>query len=559
MTDQINGHGGFQVLAAAAQYGIDTLFTLSGAHIFPLYDAAIGGVAGFESAAGDNASALRGGNIRVVDMRHEASAVFAAEAMAKLTRTPGFAAVTAGPGVTNAVSPMASAFFNAVPMLVVGGRSPEFRWGTGALQEFDHIPLVSPVTTYAATLKDPHSVASGTMAALAAAVSPRRGPAFIDVPMDRFYTPANVDYPQAPTAVANPLHGDVERIIELLNQSERPLLVLGSDVWLGSAEQAAADFINATGIPVIPNGMARGIVPRNHPQLVTRARGAAFADADLVVVVGTPLDFRLGYGIFGNPPVPVVHVMESADALSAHANPAATATGDLSDFFRTVAAGVTPSLGVTAWTAGLRERALAAIAKDAAMLESDVSPIHPGRIYGELLPRLTDDTVVMGDGGDFVSFAGRFVEPNVCGNWLDPGPFGCLGTAMGYAVAAGIARPDSPRVLLLGDGAAGFSLMDVDTLVRHQLPTVMVMGNNSAWGLEKHPMRLLHGYDVAADLAPATRYDEVVGALGGAGEIVTEAAQIGPALDRAFASNVPYLVNILTDAEIPYPRSTTGL
>lgn len=211
------------------------------------------------------------------------------------------------------------------------------------------------------------------------------------------------------------------------------------------------------------------------------------------------------------------------------------------------------------WTDELSAVAAAAIAADADMLTADSDPIHPGRIYGELRPRLTDDTVVIGDGGDFVSFAGRFIEPTRPGNWLDPGPFGCLGTGMGYALAAGVNRPDDPLVLLLGDGAAGFSLMDVDTLVRHDIPVAIVMANNSAWGLEKHPMRLLHGYDVAADLQPATAYHEVVSALGGAGELVRHPNEIGPALDRALTAGTPYLVNVLTDPEISYPRTTTGL
>jgi acetolactate synthase-1/2/3 large subunit len=186
-------------------------------------------------------------------------------------------------------------------------------------------------------------------------------------------------------------------------------------------------------------------------------------------------------------------------------------------------------------------------------------PIHPARIYGELVPRLADDSVVIGDGGDFVSFAGKFVEPKRPGGWLDPGPYGCLGAGLGSAIAARLARPSAQVVLLLGDGAAGFSLMDVDTLVRHNLPVVMVMGNNSAWGLEKGPMQMLYGYDVAADLAPRTAYDEVVRALGGGGETVTDPRQIGGALDRAFESGVPYLVNVITDVEAAYPRATFGI
>jgi acetolactate synthase-1/2/3 large subunit len=199
------------------------------------------------------------------------------------------------------------------------------------------------------------------------------------------------------------------------------------------------------------------------------------------------------------------------------------------------------------------------VAADGPLLASDADPIHPMRIYGELAKILDSDAVVIGDGGDFVSYAGKYIEPRRAGNWLDPGPYGCLGTGLGYAIAARIARPSAQVVLLLGDGAAGFSLMDADTLVRHRLPVVMIVGNNGIWGLEKHPMQALYGYDVAADLQPQCRYDQVVAALGGAGELVTSPAGIGPALRRAFGSGVPYLVNVSTDPRVSYPRSTTGI
>jgi acetolactate synthase-1/2/3 large subunit len=198
------------------------------------------------------------------------------------------------------------------------------------------------------------------------------------------------------------------------------------------------------------------------------------------------------------------------------------------------------------------------VAADAADLANDSSPIHPARIYGELLPRLTPDSVVIGDGGDFVSFAGKYIEPEQPGRWLDPGPYGCLGTGPGFALAAGLVHPQSPLFLLMGDGAAGFSLMDVDSLVRHRIPAVMIVGNNAGWALEKQPMRLLYGYDVITDLAP-THYDEIVVALGGGGETVTDPAQVGPAIDRAMASGIPYLVNVMTDRDAAYPRSTLGI
>ena len=549
--DRPAAHGGVQAVEAAVRHGATTLFTLSGAHVFPLYDAAVGG----------QVAATSGGEgpMRLIDVRHEQTAVFAAEATGKLTRTPGFAVVTAGPGVTNAISAVAGAWVNGSPLVLIGGRAPDGRWGSGALQELDHPPLLEPVTKAAWTVHESSGVGGAIDRAFDMAGSAHRGPVFVDVPMDVLFTPAPY---AAPDAVEHPLHvpeqEGVERIAALLRAAQRPVLVLGSDVWADGADEAARAFVDATGVPVIANGMARGILPPDHPLLVTRARGAAFAGADLVMVVGTPLDFRLGYGRFGDPPAPVVHVADAPNQVAQHLPLAASAAGDLSAFFLSLGRAIPDALAIGDWAAGLRERALVAIAADAADLASDADPIHPARIYGELLPRLADDAVVIGDGGDFVSFAGRYVEPRRPGHWLDPGPYGCLGTGPGYAMAARLAHPSSQVVLLLGDGAAGFSLMDVDSLVRHDLPVVIVVGNNSGWNLERHPMRFLYGYDVAADLRP-TAYDDVVKALGGAGETVTKPGDIGAALDRAFASGVPYLVNVMTDPDVAYPRSTTGV
>jgi acetolactate synthase-1/2/3 large subunit len=364
--------------------------------------------------------------------------------------------------------------------------------------------------------------------------------------------------------------GDVGQIAALLREARRPVLILGSDVWLCGAQDAARQAAEELQLPVIANGQARGVLPGGHDLLATRARSMALRTADLVIVVGTPLDFRLGYGSFGpqDAPARVVHVADTAGGIATHVELAARAAGDLTAFFTELTAQLAdhPAAGRRApagadpdWGPRLAEAVRAAHAADAPLLASDASPVHPARIYGELLKVLDDDAVIIGDGGDFVSFAGKYLEPARPGGWLDPGPFGCLGTGLGYAIAARIARPAAQVVLLLGDGAAGFSLMDADTLVRHRLPVVIVCGNNGGWGLEKHPMRALYGYDVAADLQPGCRYDEVVRALGGAGELVSTAAGIGPALRRAFAANAPYLVNVVTDPEIAYPRSTTGV
>jgi thiamine pyrophosphate-dependent acetolactate synthase large subunit-like protein len=552
-TGQVSGHAGELGVAVACAHGVETMFTLSGAHVFPMYDGAV----------------KADPPMRILDVRHEQTAAFAAEATGKLTRVPGLAVLTAGPGVTNGVSAIAQAQFAGSPMVVVGGRAPQNRWGSGSLQELDQPPILSSISKLARTIPTAAEATAGFDEAFRAAGSPHRGPVFVDLPMDEFFNQGTGHLPDGSRERgAAPDSDALDRIARLFADAQRPVLVLGTDVWADGAEQAALDLVEAIGVPTITNGMGRGIVPGGHPLLVTKARGQALNTADLVVVVGTPLDFRLGYGVFGGPekndgadPARVVHVADSPGQLSQHATLADAVSGDLATVFRGLAAALerTDLSAWKAWVEDLQASVARAAARDAELLTAEADPIHPARIYGELLPRLADDAVVIGDGGDFVSFAGKYVEPKRPGGWLDPGPYGCLGAGLGAAIAARIARPSSQVALLLGDGAAGFSLMDVDTLVRHDLPVVMVMGNNSAWGLEKGPMQMIYGYDVAADLAEQTRYDEVVRALGGAGEKVTDPRQIGPALDRAFAAGTPYLVNVITDVNAAYPRNTFGV
>ncbi len=547
----VEAHSGAHAVAVAAAHGVETMFTLSGAHVFPMYDGAVKAEP----------------PMRLLDVRHEQTAVFAAEAVGKLSRVPGLAVLTAGPGITNGISPITQARFSGAPLVVIGGRAPDNRWGTGSLQELDHVPLVDPVTKSAFTVHKPDEVAGAVGEAFTLARSSHRGPVFLDVPMDAFFDSSTVERPAlGATRGADPDPDAVAQIGSLLAQAKHPVLVLGSDVWGDGAEEAALRLVEGAGLPAIANGMGRGIVPGGHPMLVTKARSMALGKADLVIVAGTQLDFRLSYGVFGGKdgaePAAVVHLADSPEQISGHAQLSASAAGDLSAVLDGIHAALEQQLRRPDWSGWVQELQAAvasATERDRALLQAEADPIHPARIYGELLPRLEDDAVVIGDGGDFVSFAGKYVEPKRPGGWLDPGPFGCLGAGLGAAIGARLSRPSSQVVLLLGDGAAGMSLMDVDTLVRHELPVVMVCGNNAAWALEKGPMQMLYGYDVIADLAPRTRYDEVVTALGGGGEMVTDPREIGPAIDRAFDSGVPYLVNVITDVEATYPRNTFGI
>jgi acetolactate synthase-1/2/3 large subunit len=481
--------------------------------------------------------------------------VFAAEAVAKLQRRPGLAVLTAGPGVTNGISGLTSAFFNASPVLVLGGRAPAFRWGSGSLQEIDHVPLVRPVTKYAATVPDTGSIPGEVAAALTAALTAHRGPAFLDLPLEVLFSSEDAAAPTAPDVpVVEADPDEVARAAALLAEAERPVIIAGSDVWGGDAVDALRAAAEALQVPVFTNGMGRGALPPGHPLAFAKARRPALNEADVVAVIGTPLDFRLGFGEFGA--ARVVHVVDAPTQRAAHVETAVSPAGDLRRILTAFAEFAGKRADHGDWVEGLRAAEDAGKARDAEAMAAETDPIRPARVYGELRKVLAPDAVTIGDGGDFVSYAGRFLEPAQPGTWLDPGPYGCLGTGMGYAMGARVTYPDRQVCVLMGDGAAGFSLMDVESLVRQKLPVVIVVGNNGIWGLEKHPMQAMYGYDVAADLQPGLRYDDVVTALGGAGETVQKSADIGPALQRAFASGVPYLVNVLTDPADAYPRSS---
>jgi acetolactate synthase-1/2/3 large subunit len=251
-----------------------------------------------------------------------------------------------------------------------------------------------------------------------------------------------------------------------------------------------------------------------------------------------------------------VHLCDAETEIATHADLAAATAGDLCATFIALADAAAPSRARSEWVARLRDEEQAKRASEAPLLAAAADPIKPTRVYGELRSRLDRDAIVIGDGGDFVSYAGKYVDSYVPGTFLDPGPYGCLGMGPGYALAAGLAHPDRQVVLMLGDGAAGFALGDFEALVRHDVDVVAIVGNNGIWGLEKHPMQMLFGYDVVAELRPGVRYDQVVSALGGHGELVSDPEEIGPALDRAFSTGGVTLVNVLTDPADAYPRSS---
>lgn len=535
-------HGGRLIARRLKAHGVTKLFTLSGGHIFPIYDG------------------CRAEGIDIVDVRHEQAATFAAEGWAKVTRTPGVAAVTAGPGVTNSISAIASAQSNNSPVLVLGGRAPALRWGRGSLQEIDHVPFVRPLTKLAATPDTTAEIPGLVDEALATAISPHSGPTFLDFPMDHVFSEA--EEPASDATLLTPHLGAgadgnaIERAGALLAQAERPVIMAGTNLYWGHGEVALRALVEQLGIPVFLNGLARGCVPADHELFFSRARGAALKGADVALVIGVPMDFRLGFGDSFGPETELIAI-DVAEPLREHPRPvAAELYGALPatlDALRVAAAGGPDRSG---WHERLRKVEEEKHAAEAAELNDERAPLHPMRVYAGLAEVIDRNAIIVCDGGDFVSYAGRVVDSYEPGCWLDPGPFGCLGTGPGYALAAKLARPERQVVLLLGDGAFGFSGLEFDTLARHGVNVVGLMGNNGIWALEKHPMEFLYGYSVAAELRPETRYDEVVRALGGHGELVERPEQLRGALERSFSAGVPALVNAITDPTVVYPRKS---
>ena len=536
-----SANAGELIMLALKRAGVSHLFTLNGGHIWPILMGA----------------AEHG--FRIIDVRHEQSAAFAAEGWAKVTRECGVAAVTAGPGVTNSTSAIAQAQSGDSPIFVIGGRAPEARWGMGSLQEMDHIAVVQSLTRKALTLRSAEEAYGTTADCVRTALSRRTGPVFMDIPLDVLFGTADV--PEA-TEHLTPDHGPlpdpdaVARAARLIREAERPAIIAGGSVWWSHAETELEALVEGAHLPLCVNGMARGMLPPGHPLFFPRARGPALGEADLIVVVGVPLDFRLN---FGQPPVfadDARLVVVDVDDLRKHRSADVALYGDLKSALVALGAATAGIPERRPWLEHLRASEAAARARDAALTQADSSPVHPARLIAEVDGFVDPDAIYVGDGGDFVSFAGRLIERPKPGQWIDPGPFGALGSGPAYAMAAKLAHPDRQVVLLSGDGAFGFSAMEFDTMVRHRIPVVCVVGNNGIWALEKHPMENMLGMSVASDLAPRTRYDKVVEALGGYGEMVERPDQIRPALERAFASGLPACLNVICDPKAEYPRSS---
>lgn len=542
-------HGGQVLAGALAAEGVDTIFTLTGGHISALYDG------------------CRGTGIRIVDVRHEQAAAHAADAYARLTHRPGVAAVTAGPGVTDAITAVANAHYADSPMLLLGGRNPLAMEGMGALQDAPHVELLRPVTKWAVTALETRRLPELVGDALRAALAPRSGPVYLDLPMDVLMShvdpAALVGRPgQRATHPAAPDPDAVARAAALLARAERPVVLVGSGAHWSRASDELDTLARLAALPVYVNGMARGILPSDHPNLLGLTRRSALAGTDLVLALGIDFDFRVG---FGRPPtlaedVPVVHVDPEPARIARNRPVALGITSDVARFLSalaehagTVAAGAAGAPGrSSAWLEQLVAEESVRLAEREAIAASDAVPIHPLRFAREVARWVDRDTIVIGDGGDIVAHTAGSVRVDRPGHWMDPGPFGCLGVGAPFAMAARVVHPDRRVLVVHGDGAFGFNGMEYESAVRQDLPFVGIVGNDGAWGEMKAFHERAYGAEgmVAQDLAPGIAYERMVEALGGQGERVERPEDIGPALDRALGAGVPALVNVLLDPDV---------
>jgi acetolactate synthase-1/2/3 large subunit len=528
-------HGGKLAARALKEAGVEVIFTLSGGHVMAIYDGCI-----------DE-------GIEVVDVRHEQAAVHAADAWSRLHPGKiGVAVLTAGPGVTDGVTGVANAWRANSPILVIGGQGPFANLRRGSLQEMDHVSLMKPITKWADACYDTKRIPEYISIAIRHAVSGMPGPAFLEIPMDVFSGVADGEFAMPRISTERPRvappEADVERAAEVIAAAKQPVLLAGTSIkWCQAAPQLNA-LIDAIDLPSFVNGMGRGQIPYDSPNLFSQVRKDAMTRCDVFVLAGSVLDFRLRFGQTIPADAKIVQ-FEIDETLVGHNRSADVAlVGDLGvslERLRESLGRKAPGLSFGGWREELRAKEVELNDQFETQLNSTEVPIDPLRLCREIRDFVDSDTILIGDGGDIVAQASKVVPVMREGAWMDPGPLGTLGVGMPFALAAQIANPGKKVLIIYGDGSFGFNGMEYDTAVRFNLPIVGIVGNDAAWGQMLRPQVALFGAErKVATLLNYTRYDKIVEAMGGHGEHVTEPDGIRPALERAFASGKPALVNV---------------
>ncbi len=539
-------HGGRLAARTLKAAGVECVFTLSGGHVMAIYDGCI-----------DE-------GIEVIDVRHEQAAVHAADAWARLhPGKVGVAILTAGPGVTDGVTGVANAWRANSPILVFGGQGPFNNLRRGSLQEMDHVSVMKPISKWADACYETSRIGEYIELAIRTAVSGIPGPAFLEIPMDVLGAPLDLDTIPEPRfrdyrVMSGAPAQQVEDAAAIVAAAEHPMVMAGTSLKWSEGGPALQRFVEATNIPAYTNGMARGQLSMDHPRFFNRTRKLALGKADVVVLAGTTLDFRMRFG--ASIPADAKIVQLDLDETLIGQNRAADVglVGNLGVNLDALRVALGADVDFSGWSAELRSAEDEADAALAGQLHSDEVPIDPLRLCKEIAAAVTDDMIVIGDGGDIVAQASKVIRVPANGGWMDPGPLGTLGVGMPFALAAQKANPDKRVMIVYGDGAFGLNGFEFDTAVRFGLPIVGIVGNDAAWGQMLRPQAVIYGEDrlVATELN-RTRYDKVVEALGGHGEHVTEPDQIAPAIERAFASGLPALVNVEIRTDKGMPKGST--
>ena len=532
--------GGRLLARALRKQGITHVFTLCGGHILPAYQGCI-----------DE-------NIKLVDFRHEQSAAFAAEGWAKVTGRAGVCLATAGPGVPNTVTAVANAFNNSTPLIVIGAGNAISGEETGQSQQLEHCRYMAPITRFTHRVSEASRIPAALAKAFKAAETSPRGPSFLEIPSDLLLQ--SIDYWGKYIVTSREAdkkhsidHALVEKTAELLRNAERPVIVSGSSVWWCGAASLLKGLAELAMAPVYLMSLARGSLPASHPLCFSLSRHFALDNADLIIVIGTPIDFRLDFGKEFNSRARLIHLDSDGGAIGQNRAVDVSMAGDLTEILKAVYAedGFLKNR-TSAWLKTLREKETMLKAGYSCFFESDAVPVHPLRLCREIDSFIGGDATIVMDGGNFVRFAAHILHTDRPGKWLDPGPMGTLGAGMGYAIAAKLANPRERVLIVHGDGAFGMGAMEFDTMARHNLPVVSIIGNDSGWGQVKQVQCRLKHRGAAVELAKNTRYDKLVESLEGYGEFVTSPGQIRPALERAFASGKPACVNVMIDSSVFY-------
>lgn len=560
MSETTGAHLAVQALQA---HGVDTIFTLVGDHTLPICDAA------YEAG------------IRLVDTRHESSAVHMADAWSRATGRVAVALVTGGPGHANSLAGLAVASRQEVPLIHISGR-PELTFeGMDALQELDQIATARPLSKRAEMIRDQAAVPEVIHAAFRAATSGRPGPAHVTLPLD--IQEAKIDPDVAPVSATGkgPTAGSglnseaVASILDLLGSATSPLIVAGAGAAFSLSPNGLEDLISATGAPLMTVETARGLVSDRHPLCLGYADPALnhaarhIKDADVILLLGKKFDFRLAYGGPGrvSPETRIIQLDPDPTEVGRHR---AIEIGAAVDIGTTVAqlveqAGTRTWPNWTDWIDRLSSTRSSQLDELSALGEDSSTPLHPMTVVRAVAPRLDESDFLIFDTGDFVQWGRSYLEALRPGHWQRLGPLGHLGSGLPLALGCQIADPDARSVLFIGDGGLGFYFMEFDTAVRHNIPIIAIVGNDSAWGIDRQFQIAYYGRAVATDLRPV-RYDRLVTELGGHGEYVEEADQLDGALDRAWASGKPALINVairsitspLSEAMIKRKRALMG-